>query len=143
VGSIKMARAYSKRLGAALALVDKRRTRADEMEVMNVIGDVEGRNVVIFDDVVSTGRTIARAAQALRKEGAREIFVGATHAAFSDGTLKILAEAPVREYVVTDSIAQPPELLEAARVRVLSVSGLLGEAIRRIHEERSLSSLFV
>jgi ribose-phosphate pyrophosphokinase len=143
VGSIKMARAYAKRLGAGLALVDKRRTRVDEMEVMNVIGEVEGRNAVIFDDVVSTGKTIARAAEALRKEGAREVFVGATHAAFSDGTHKILSEAPVREYVVTDSIAQPPEILHAARVRVLSVSGLLGEAIRRIHEERSLSSLFV
>lgn len=143
VGSIKMARAYSKRLSASLALVDKRRVRADEMEVMNVIGDVRGRNVVIFDDVISTGKTIARAALALRQQGAREIFVGATHAAFSDETIPTLLDSPVREVVVTDSIAQPGERLSPARIRVLSVAGLLGEAIRRIHEERSLSSLFV
>jgi ribose-phosphate pyrophosphokinase len=143
VGSIKMARAYSKRLSASLALVDKRRIRADEMEVMNVIGDVRDRNVVIFDDVISTGKTIARAAVALRKQGAREIFVGATHAAFSDETIPTLLDSPVREVVVTDSIAQPVERFASARVRVLSVAGLLGEAIRRIHEERSLSSLFV
>ena len=142
VGSIKMARAYAKRLNASLALVDKRRTRADDTEVMNVIGEVKAQNVVIFDDVISTGRTIAKAAVALRKHGAREIFVGATHAAFSEETLTTLGDAPVREIVVTDSIPQPPERL-SEKVRVLSVSGLLGEAIRRIHEERSLSSLFV
>ena len=138
-----MARAYSKRLSAALALVDKRRVRADEMEVMNVIGDVADKNVVIFDDVISTGKTISRAAIALRERGAREIFVGATHAAFSEATVPVLSDSPVREVVVTDSIPQPPELLSSSKIRVLSVSGLLGEAIRRIHEERSLSSLFV
>lgn len=142
VGSIKMARAYSKRLSAGLALVDKRRTRADEMEVMNVIGDVKDQNVVIFDDVISTGGTIAKAAVALRNHGAREIFVGASHAAFNDQTLETLGNSPVREIVVTDSIPQPPERL-GSKIHVLSVSGLLGEAIRRIHEERSLSSLFV
>jgi ribose-phosphate pyrophosphokinase len=142
VGSIKMARAYAKRLNASLALVDKRRTRADDTEVMNVIGEVKNQNVVIFDDVISTGRTIAKAAVALRKHDAREIFVGATHAAFSEETIPTLGDSPVREIVVTDSIPQPPERL-GEKVRVLSVSGLLGEAIRRIHEERSLSSLFV
>jgi len=142
VGSIKMARAYAKRLNASLALVDKRRTRADEMEVMNVIGGVKDQNVVIFDDVISTGKTIAKAAVALRDHGAREIFVGATHAAFSEETLTTLGDSPVRELVVTDSIPHPAESL-GKNVRVLSVSGLLGEAIRRIHEERSLSSLFV
>ncbi|MDM7915085.1 MAG: ribose-phosphate pyrophosphokinase [Candidatus Eisenbacteria bacterium] len=143
VGSIKMARAYAKRLGASLALVDKRRVRQDEMEVMNVIGDVRDRNVVIFDDVISTGKTVARAAAALRSQGAREIFIGASHAAFSDETIPILEDSPVREIVITDSIAQPPERLASPKIRVLSVSGLLGEAIRRIHEERSLSSLLV
>ncbi len=143
VGSIKMARAYSKRLGASLALVDKRRVRADDPEVMNVIGGVKDRNVVIFDDVISTGKTIARAAIALREHGAREIFVGATHAAFSDETVKTLDESPVREIVVTDSIARTPARLSSPKIKVLSVAGLLGEAIRRIHEERSLSSLFV
>jgi len=143
VGSIKMARAYAKRLGVSLALVDKRRKGVDETEVMNVIGEVKDRNVVIFDDVISTGRTIAQAARVLREYGAREVFVGATHAAFGDEAVKTLGAAPVREIVVTDSIPQPAERLGPMRARVLSVSALLGEAIRRIHEERSLSSLFV
>lgn len=142
VGSLKMARAYSKRLGASLALVDKRRTRADDTEVMNLIGEVEGRNVVIFDDVISTGRTIARAAVELKKRGATSIRVGATHAGFAPVAGKVLEEAPIEEVVVTDSL--PPRSIDiGGRLRVLTVSGLLGEAIRRIHEERSLSSLFV
>jgi len=143
VGSIKMARAYAKRLGVSLALVDKRRKGIDDAEVMNVIGEVADHNVVIFDDVISTGKTIAQAAIALRKNGAREIFVCATHAAFSEVTAGNLADSPIREIVVTDSIPQPHDRLSTVKVRTLSVSGLLGEAIRRIHEERSLSSLFV
>ncbi len=142
VGSIKMARAYAKRLGASLALVDKRRTGADETEVMNLIGDVDGRNVVIFDDVISTGKTVVRAAVALREHGAREIYVGATHPVFSGPAAELLSKAPVREVIVTDSIQVPPQK-RWETLRVLSVSGLLGEALRRIHEERSLSSLFV
>ncbi len=143
VGSIKMARAYAKRLGVSLALVDKRRKGIDDAEVMNVIGEVADHNVVIFDDVISTGKTIGQAARALRKNGAREIFVCATHAAFSNDTDGNLADAPIREIVVTDSIPQPADRLKSHKVRTLSVAGLLGEAIRRIHEERSLSSLFV
>jgi ribose-phosphate pyrophosphokinase len=142
VGSIKMARAYAKRLGASLALVDKRRTRADDAEVMNLIGDVEGRNVVIFDDVISTGKTVAKAAVALREHKAKDIYVGATHAVFSPQAIEHLAAAPVVEVVVTDSLAVPARYRWSA-LKVLTVSGLLGEAIRRIHEERSLSSLFV
>lgn len=143
VGSIKMARAYAKRLGVSLALVDKRRMGIDDIEVMHVIGDVADHNVVIFDDVISTGKTIGRAATALRKNGAREIFVCATHAAFSSDTEGNLAGSPVREIVVTDSIPQAADRIQSIKMRTLSVSGLLGEAIRRIHEERSLSSLFV
>ncbi|MDM7914102.1 MAG: ribose-phosphate pyrophosphokinase [Candidatus Eisenbacteria bacterium] len=142
VGSIKMARAYAKRLGASLALVDKRRTGRDEAEVMFVIGDVEGRNVIIFDDVISTGTTIANAAKALAGKGAKEIYVGATHGVLSGKAPQVLREAPVREVVVTDTLALRPELRWDGLV-TLSVNRLLGEAIRRIHEERSLSSLFV
>jgi ribose-phosphate pyrophosphokinase len=142
VGSIKMARAYAKRLGASLALVDKRRTRADDAEVMNVIGEVDGRNVVIFDDVISTGKTVVRAAEALLQQGAKEIFVGATHPVFSGPAEEYLTSPAVREIVVTDSLPLPPNRTWG-KVRVLTVSRLLGEAIRRIHEERSLSSLFV
>ncbi|MBK8230034.1 MAG: ribose-phosphate pyrophosphokinase [Candidatus Eisenbacteria bacterium] len=142
LGSVKMARAYAQRLEASLALVDKRRTRADDMEVMTLIGDVKGRNVVIFDDVVSTGKTIAKAAIALKEQGAEEIYVGVTHAVFSPEAGEIMRSAPVREIVVTDSIA-PRSVGLDDRLKVLSVSRLFGEAIRRIHEERSLSSLFV
>jgi ribose-phosphate pyrophosphokinase len=142
VGSIKMARAYAKRLGATLALVDKRRTRADDAEVMNIIGEIEGRNVIIFDDVISTGKTVARAAIALRANGAKEIYVGATHPVLSGEARACLSQAPVREVIVTDSIAVPADR-HWEGLNVLTVSQLLGEAIRRIHEERSLSSLFV
>lgn len=142
VGSLKMARAYAKRLGASLALVDKRRTRADDTEVMNLIGDVEGRNIVIFDDVISTGKTIAKAAVALKEQGAQSICVGATHAVFAPDTPAVLKAAPIEEVVVTDSV--PPRGTDLdGKLRVLTVSRLLGEGIRRIHEERSLSSLFV
>ncbi len=142
VGSLKMARAYSKRLGATLALVDKRRTRADQTEVMNLIGEVEGRNVVIFDDIISTGSTIARAAVELKKRGAASIRVGVTHAGFAPAAQEVLGQAPIEEVVVTDSL--PPKDIDlGGKLRVLTVSGILGEAIRRIHEERSLSSLFV
>lgn len=142
VGSLKMARAYAKRLGASLALVDKRRTRADDTEVMHLIGDVHGRNVVIFDDVISTGKTIAKAAVALKEQGAESICVGATHAVFAPDTHAVLKAAPIEEVVVTDSVPPRGGELEGT-LQILSVSRLLGEAIRRIHEERSLSSLFV
>ena len=142
VGSLKMARAYAKRLGASLALVDKRRTRADDTEVMNLIGDVQGRNIVIFDDVISTGKTIAKAAVALKEQGAESICVGATHAVFAPDTPAVLKAAPIEEVVVTDSV--PPRGADLdGKLHVLTVSRLLGEGIRRIHEERSLSSLFV
>lgn len=141
-GSIKMARAYAKRLNASLVMVDKRRTRKDDVEVMSLIGDVEDRTVVILDDVISTGKTLARAARALKEHGAREVIAGATHAAFSSETKKHLGEAPISEVVVTDSLSLTREHCFEG-LTVLTVSQLLGEAIRRIHEERSLSSLFV
>ena len=109
---------------------------------MNVIGEVGGRNVVIFDDVISTGKTVVRAAEALVQQGAREIYVGATHPVFSGPAEEYLTSPVVREIVVTDSLPLPPNR-KWDKVRVLTVSRLLGEAIRRIHEERSLSSLFV
>lgn len=142
LGSVKMARAYANRLDASLAIVDKRRSRADDMEVMHVIGDVRDRNIVIFDDVISTGRTVVRAAEELRERGAEEIYVGVTHAVFSPDAGDVLRDSVVREFVVTDSITPRPVAL-GDKLNVLTVSRLLGEAIRRIHEERSLSSLFV
>jgi ribose-phosphate pyrophosphokinase len=142
IGSVKMARAYAKRLNADLALVDKRRPKADSVEIMNVIGDVEGKNVVMFDDVVTTARTLCQAAVAMRKHGALEIYAGVTHGVFCPGAFERLAESPIKEIVVTDTLNHSAEPLPA-NVRELSVAGLLAEAVQRIHEERSLSSLFV
>ena len=142
IGSVKMARAYAKRLGAELALVDKRRPSADSVEVMNIIGDVEGKNVVFFDDVISTGRTLCQAADAMKANGALDVYAGASHAVLADGAAERLLASPIREVVVTDTIPHDPRRLNE-KFTVLSVGGLLGEAIRRIHEERSLSSLFV
>ncbi len=142
IGSVKMARAYAKRLGADLGLVDKRRPRADSVEVMNIIGDVEGKNVVLFDDVVTTARTLCQAAEAITAQGAVEVYAGVTHGMFAPGALERIEASPIRELVVSDTIGHAPESL-GGKVRELSVAGLLGEAVQRIHEERSLSSLFV
>ncbi len=142
IGSVKMARAYAKRLGAELALADKRRPRADSVEIMNIIGDVEGKNVVMFDDVVTTARTLCQAAEALKANGALEIRAGVTHGVFCPGSFEHVARSPIRELVVTDTIDHSHMQLPA-NVIELSVSGLLGDAVQRIHEERSLSSLFV
>ena len=142
IGSVKMARAYAKRLGAELALVDKRRPRADSVEVMNLIGDVEGKNAVLFDDLVTTARTLCHAANAIRDRGARDIYAGVTHGVFCPGSFERIAASPIKEVVVTDTLNHEPGSLPA-QVRELTVAGLLGEAVQRIHEERSLSSLFV
>ena len=142
IGSVKMARAYAKRLGAELGLVDKRRPRPDSVEVMNIIGEVEGKNVVLFDDVITTGSTLCQAAQAIRAQGAREIYAGVTHGMFAPGAIERIQKSPIRELVITDTIHHGPEGLPG-NITELSVAGLLGEAVQRIHEERSLSSLFV
>ena len=142
IGSVKMARAYAKRLGVGLAVVDKRRPRPDAVEMMNVIGEVEGKNVVIFDDVVSTGATLVEAAEALKRAGARDIYAACTHAVLCGDAVERIRRSSVRELIVTDSIPHDPITLEPT-IKMLSVAGLLGEAIRRIHDEESLSSLFI
>jgi ribose-phosphate pyrophosphokinase len=142
IGSVKMARAYAKRLGAELGLVDKRRPRPDSVEMMNLIGEVNGKNVVLFDDVVTTARTLCQAAEAIRNAGARSVRAGVTHGVFSPGAFERIASAPLEELVITDTVNHDGYELPA-NIRVLSVAGLLGEAVQRIHEERSLSSLFV
>jgi ribose-phosphate pyrophosphokinase len=141
-GSIKTARAYAKRLNAGLAIVDKRRSGADLVDVMHVIGDVEGKNAILVDDMISTGGSICQAAAALRENGCQDIFICATHAVFCGPAVERLKKADVRQVVVTDSIP----LTEDKRfenLKVLTVAELLGEAIRRIHRSESVSSLFV
>jgi len=142
VGGVKMARAYAKRLGADLALADKRRPRPDAVEIMNIIGDVKGKNAVLFDDVVTTAGTLCQAAEAIRQAGAKDIYAGVTHGVLCSSSHERIARAPIKELVVTDTVQHDPGVLPKA-VTELSVAGLLGEAVQRIHEERSLSSLFV
>lgn len=145
IGSVKMARAYATRLEAPLALIDKRRPRQDEIEVMNVIGDVDGKNVVIFDDIISTGGTLVKAAQALKERGALDIMACITHGVFAGPVFERLEQSVISKLVVTNTIHHPPEELErqSKKLEVLSVARILGEAIHRIHHEESLSSLFI
>ncbi len=143
VGGIKMARAYAKRLSAGLAICDKRRSGPAQIEVMHVIGDVQGRNVVLVDDMISTGGSIRDAAEACRKNGAREIYICATHAVLVDRAVEHLRAAPVKEIVVTDTIPLDGKEGQIPNLKVLSIAPLLGEAIRRIHYSESVSSLFL
>ena len=141
VGGIKMARAYAKRLNADLAIVDKRRSGPTETEVMHVIGEVDGRNVILVDDMISTATSITEAARVCRKKGAKDVYICGTHAVFAGKAVEKLQKAPVREVIVTDTI--PLEGKEFPNLKVLSIANLLGEAIRRIHHSESVSSLFL
>ena len=142
IGSMKMARAFAKRLGAALALVDKRRPEKDKAEVLTVIGDLRDKDVLIIDDMISTAGTVVEAANAAKEHGARDIYMGCTHAVLCGNALERIENSAAREVVVTDTIPQRRDALPK-KIKVLSVAGLLGEAIKRTHEEQSLSSLFV
>jgi ribose-phosphate pyrophosphokinase len=142
VGGIKMGRAFAKRLGANLAIVDKRRTAADSSEIMNIIGETAGSDIIILDDIISTAGTIAQAAAALAEAGAGRIVAAATHPVLSGNAIERLAKSPIEELVVTNSIPVV-EYESALKIAVLDVSPLLGEAIRRIHTGESVSSLFV
>jgi ribose-phosphate pyrophosphokinase len=142
VGSIKMARAFAKRLGASLAIIDKRRPRPNEAEVVNFIGDVRGKSVVVFDDLIDTAGTVSDAAQELVRQQAVSVDVCATHAVFSGPAIPRLVEAPVREVVVTNTIPLK-DVGGSSKFQVLDIAPLLAEAIKRIHLEQTISSLFV
>lgn len=142
VGGIKMGRAFAKRLGANLAIVDKRRTAADESEVVNIIGEVKGGNIVILDDMISTGGTITQAAEVLKKAGARKIIAAAAHPVFAGDALEKLEASAIEEIVVMNSIPIK-DGLRCSKLTVLDASPLLGEAIRRIHTGESISILFL
>jgi ribose-phosphate pyrophosphokinase len=142
IGSVRMARAFAKRLKAPFALIDKRRPKPNVSEVMNVIGDVEGRNVIIIDDLIDTGGTIVNTADALAKKGAKDIYVGCTHAVLSGSALKWIADSPVKEMAITNTVPLG-DRGPVDKIKVLSVAGLLGEAIRRINVGESVSSLFI
>lgn len=142
-GGVERARAYAKRLGATLAIIDKRREVANVAEVMNIIGDVRDRSCVIVDDMVDTAGTLTEAARSLFDEGARHVYAAITHPVLSGPALKRIRESPINEMIVTDTIPLSEEAEENPVLNVVSVSSLLGEAIRRINNEESISSLFV
>lgn len=143
VGGVKLARAYAKRLQADFAIIDKRRPRANSVEVMNIIGDVEGRDVLMIDDMIATAGTVCEAAKIVRERGARSVRAAATHAVLAGPAVERLAAANLNEVAVGDTIPVPSEIrAKIPNFRTLSVAELLGEAIARIHKHQSVSSLF-
>lgn len=142
-GGVERARAYAKRLDARLAIIDKRREVANVSEVMHIVGEVEGRTCVIVDDMVDTAGTLAEASRALVDAGATAVYAAITHPVLSGPAMKRITESPLAEMIVTDTIPLRPDVRESGKLKVVSISGLLGEAIRRINNEESVSSLFV
>ena len=143
-GGAERARAYAKRLDAELAIVDKRRSPEDgHPEVMNVIGEVQGRTCIIQDDIIDTGGTMQKAAQALMESGAERVWACAVHGLFSGPAIQRIEGSAIEKFIVTNTIPLSPEKAACTKLVTLSVARLLGQAIRSIHEETSVSSLFV
>ncbi len=141
VGGIKLARAYSKLLNAPLAIVDKRRESAVQTQVMSIIGDVNGRNVIIVDDLISTGSSIVQAINALKEKGCLDVYAAIVHPILAGPAIERIQKSDLKELVVSDSIPIPREKM-IKKITVLSVASLLGEAIERIHHNESVSFLF-
>jgi ribose-phosphate pyrophosphokinase len=142
-GGAERARAYAKRLNAELAVIDKRRTEDGTAEVMNVVGDVQGRTCVIQDDIIDTAGTITKAAAALKANGAERIFACAVHGVLSGPAIDRIEKSPIDKMIVTNTIPLTGDKAKCEKIKVLSVARLLGQAIKSIHEETSVSSLFV
>jgi ribose-phosphate pyrophosphokinase len=142
-GGVERARAFGKRLGASLAIIDKRREGPNEAQVMNIIGNVEGKRVIILDDMVDTAGTVVQAANAMKEAGALEVCVCCTHPVLSGPALDHIEGSDIKEVVVTDTIPLNDRAKNCKRIKVLSVSGLLSEAVRRIYYNDSVSSLFI
>ena len=142
VGGVVRARALAKRIDAPLAIVDKRRERPGESEVMNIIGDVSGRSCILLDDIVDSGGTLVNAAEALLKNGAKEVYAYITHGVLSGGAVSRITNSKLKELVITDSIMPTEAVKVAHNIRVLPIAHLMGEAIGRTATESSVSSLF-
>jgi ribose-phosphate pyrophosphokinase len=142
-GGVERSRAYAKRLDANLAIIDKRREAANVAQVMNIVGDVEGQTCVIVDDMVDTAGTLAESAVALEREGAKAVYAVITHPILSGPAVKRIAESPLQELIVTDTIPLRPDAVDCPKIQVVTIAPLLGESIRRISNEESVSSLFV
>lgn len=142
-GGVERARAYSKRLNATLAIIDKRREKANVSEVMHIIGDVKNKDAILVDDMIDTAGTLTNAAKALMEAGARTVSACASHAVLSGPAIQRIQDSPLSEVVVTDTIPLRPEAKACPKIKQLSVARLLGEAIKRIHHGDSISSLFI
>ena len=142
VGGVVRARALAKRLDCGLAIIDKRREQAGVSEVMNVIGDVEGKTCIMVDDIVDSGGTLCNAAEALKAQGARAVYAYVVHGVLSGGAVARISSSALEKLVTTDSIAATDAMRASSSIEQLSVSSLMGEAIKRISEEQSISALF-
>jgi ribose-phosphate pyrophosphokinase len=142
-GGVERARAFAKRLDVPLAIIDKRREQPNVAEVMHIIGDVEGLDCLIVDDLIDTAGTLVKASEALLTKGAKSVSACATHAVLSGPAVERISSSKLKEVVFSDSIPLSPQAEACGKIRVLSVAGLLARAIQSIHEETSVSSLFV
>jgi len=142
-GGVERARAFAKRVEAGLAIVDKRRTTPNVAEVMNVIGEVEDKTCVVVDDIIDTAGTLVKTAAVLKERGAARVYAAAVHPVLSGPAIERIESSALEQVIVTDTIPLRPEAVACRKIQQLSVAELLGEAIRRIHEAKSVSSLFV
>ncbi len=142
VGNMKIAAKYADHLGGDLAIVHKKRITGSEVEANEIIGEVEGRNILMCDDIIATAGTVCSAANLVKQRGALNVYVGATHGVFAGPALERLEQATIDEVIVTDTVPLTERSKELAVIKVLSVSSMLGEAIKRIHRNESISSLF-
>ena len=142
-GGVERARDFATRLDASLAIIDKRRNGPNVVAEMNIIGEVKGQTAILLDDMVDTAGTLTMAAEALKREGAKRIFSCCTHPVLSGPAIQKIYDSPLEELIVTNSIPLGPEAERCKKIKVLSVAHLIGEAIRRTHKEKSISSLFV
>ncbi|RLB54698.1 MAG: phosphoribosylpyrophosphate synthetase [Deltaproteobacteria bacterium] len=142
-GGVERTRAYAKRLNADLAIIDKRREKANVSEIMHIIGEVEGRDCVILDDMIDTAGTMSNAAHVLMEKGAKSVSAAATHGILSGPAVERIVNSPLTEVIVTDTMPLPEAARASGKFKVLSIARLLGEAIKRIHNSDSVSSLFV
>lgn len=142
-GGVERARAYAKRLNADLAIIDKRRTGPNQAEVMNIIGEVDGRDAIIVDDMVDTAGTLTEAVRTIRNQGARRVFAVTTHAVLSGPAMERIENSELETLLVTDTIPLSGKAAASSKIKVASVAGLFGEAIMRINKDLSVSSLFI
>jgi ribose-phosphate pyrophosphokinase len=142
VGNMKIASKYASRLGGELAIVHKRRVSGSEAVAQEIIGEVEGRNILMCDDIIATAGTVCSAARLVKERGAEKIYVGATHGVLAEKAIEELTKAPIEEVVITDTIPLGKKVTKGENFKVLTVSEMLGEAIKRIHRDESVSSLF-